>query len=451
MASSVFIDKCPGCRRTLKVDPTVSGPLTRCPACGAVLKVTVPAPGGKTRAPRGDRTSEDTIGVLAMWVCGVGALVTIGSIIGVLAVGLSKQGTPAAPPIAQGPAPAPVTPPSAPPADANDVRPPTPGWLAEPDDTEAQPATQPQQEKVAVSPTPTPAPTREPTPRDRKPTTPPPPTQPPKPAESEPELPVPTGLLARLVGVRADVFSHRETAGTEPVLWRPAPLGEHYVFFTLGVRNPTPQPTQLFFDAKASSRVVRLTNASGESADALGQMVLDAAPPRQFNLMPLELDAREEVSDLIVAFVVPSHWREATLEGPGFTTGRIRIPAPDEGDGVMPDETVGWWRRVADQPFRVRYVNPVLAALADPQVERMIITTDGRPARVIVTIPYAEVSGTIEWPADDRRSLTGMIDLRRGGARLTGNVRFADRGRVLILYASDEPFEQIIYRKPQIE
>lgn len=435
MESTVFIDKCPGCKRTLKIDPAVSGPLARCPACGATLKVMVPAAARGKRNARGDRGNEDTIGVLALWICGIGALVTIGSIVGVLAVGLSKSGTPTVPTVVQRPMPAPVTitPPAALVRDANDVRPPPSDQQDESGAGVDLSTTQPQ--PVDVAATPTPAPTT--------PTT----TTPVKPAEGEPELPVPTGLLARLGGVRADVFSHRETAGESAVLWRPAPMGKHYVFFTLAVRNPTPQPTQLFFDVKASSRSVRLTNASGEPADALGRLLPAAAPPRQFDITPLDLEPREEVSDLIVAFIVPAHWSEATLDGPGFTTGRIRLPAPNDGDGVQPDETVGWWRRVPEQPMRVRYVNPLLGALADPRVERMLITTDGRPGRASVSVPYADISGSIDWPAGKSRTLVGTLDLRRGGARLAGNVRFADQGQVLVVYASDEPFEQIIYRK----
>jgi hypothetical protein len=439
MESSVFIDKCPGCKRTLKIDSAVSGPLARCPACGAVLKVLVPATAGRKRGSRGVRSSEDTIGVLALWICGVGALVTIGSIVGVLAVGLSKPGTPTpgVPPVVQRPVPAPapvtITPPAALVRDTNDVSTPPSALPDEPVSGVDRATTQPQPVDVAVTPKPEPT----------TPTT----TTPVEPAEGEPELPVPTGLLARLGGVRADVFSHRQSAGEAGVLWRPAPMGKHFVFFTLAIRNPTPQPTQLFFDPKASSRAVRLTNASGESADALGRLLPTAAPPRQFDTTPLDLDPREEVSDLVVAFIVPAHWSEATLDGPGFTTGRIRLPAPDDGDGVQPDETVGWWRRVPEQPMRLRYVNPLLGTLADPRVERMLITTDGRPGRVSVSVPYAGVTGSIEWPAGKSRTLVGAIELRRGGAGLRGHVRFADRGHVLVVYASDEPFEQIIYRK----
>lgn len=182
----------------------------------------------------------------------------------------------------------------------------------------------------------------------------------------------------------------------------------------------------------------------------LGRLLPAAAPPRQFDITPLDLAGREEVSDLVIAFIVPTHWRDGTLDGPGFTTGQIRLPVTD-GEPVSPDDVVGWWRRTPDQPMRVRYVNPVLDALAESRVERMLLNTDGRAGLANMFVPFAEIAGDIQWPSGQTKSVTAEINLRRGGSALSGYVRFADRGNVLVVYASDAPYEQIIYHRDLLQ
>lgn len=435
--SNVFVDRCPSCRTSLKIDPTVAGAYSRCPSCGAMLRVVAP---GKRAKQKSVRSSEESLGVLAFWICGVGAALTVFSIAGVIAVGMRNNNSAATspPPTAMvGVMPAPKPSPLMPTADANDAA------ISQPPVT-VSPSVKPD-EQLVRSRTPdiperTPAESPHKLPKATTPPKPPSTQSPP----SEAREYVPPNVVAKVIGVRADVFLIREESGRVPTLGRAAPIDHHYIFITLDLRNVSPDPTRLYLDPRGADDVVMLKNADGEIAQCIGRCRPELAPPRQLDDRPIVLAGRQHLTGVTIVFVVPSSWDTATLYGPGFQSDRMPLPTPDVETVSLRDLT-GWWVRCPHQPVRMKYENPIMELLTRQGVERMLITREESPGRSVLSIPFVDVAGVLSWPEGTNRAKEASFDLRKGSARLYGRVRMAGRRDVLVFYASNDPFDQLIY------
>lgn len=413
--SQVFEDNCPACKTRLRIDAALAGPLSRCPKCGAVLRVVQPPPRRKKKPP-----SDEALGRLAFWICGAGALLMVGSVIGLFVAGLgSGSGRPApAAPVYTPAAPAPaVAVPAPEPADD--------GGVAAAPDNELALGT------GADWPPPLPPA------RERLPS-------PPQELPATPATPVPLSavLSADIVDIRADVFAYRQHTPEGLVLWRAAPSDHYYVFVTMKLTNAGGQPAKLYFDPRSAQSVVRLTGPGSGSATCLGRVTGHSSALQQFDLRPWSIAAGSRDRELTVAFVVADDWWEGTLHGPGFHSGVLRLPRADQPSLESLHRLSGWWIRAPEQPLKLYYPDPVMSVLCEPEVRRLLITADGGEARL--ALPFADVTGTLTW-SESANAGDLRFTLARGSARLSGRARLAGNNDVLILYASDEPFDQVIY------
>jgi len=243
------------------------------------------------------------------------------------------------------------------------------------------------------------------------------------------------------------VFAHREDGRAGPILWRPAPFDHHFVFFRLRLGNPQSMEVRLFFDRRASERAISLNHRSGAAAACLGRQTSSRAAPLQFDPRPFTLAPGTESLELTVAFIVPSSWRAAALVGPGFDLGALDLPRPPEPTLKSLHPLAGRWMRAPGQPLKLYFSDPVLSELSRPRLRQLFITSRG-PEECVLALPHADIGGSLKLSSTDARRSILNFSLTLGSSSLHGRARLADDD-ILVFYASDQPFEQIIYvRKP---
>ncbi len=139
-----------------------------------------------------------------------------------------------------------------------------------------------------------------------------------------------------------------------------------------------------------------------------------------------------------LVFVVPEDLADGTLKIAGI--GEARLPALPAVAIPAPSAIVGEYVE-AGRYLRLSFENSIMESLRTGGVHRLVISRQGE--RLIISLPTTGLRGL----AHSAEAGTYAATLTDGKNRLRCNLRLIDSGKRLILYLSEKPYHQIIYKK----
>ena len=211
----------------------------------------------------------------------------------------------------------------------------------------------------------------------------------------------------------------------------PAPLGKTFLFVTTNIFSG-----RTALDIDTTGGAVVLDSEAGKISP-LGLAATDSIVPRSARASVISIPPAATRLETFV-FLVPEEFDGGKLTITGV--GEAELPALPAFSAPDPSAIIGEYVE-AGRYLRVAFENPIMERLRAGGVHRLVIRKRGE--RLAIALPPTRLRGM----AHSANAGTFAAMLTDGKTHLQCHLRLIDSGKRLILYLSEKPFHQIIYKK----